>query len=138
MKKSGIYALLSLGLIISSCATDKKDDPNSPSTDVRDKFVAYWNVTENSAVAGTISHTVNIVKSTTNSTEIQLNNFSGLSVSARASINNNVITIPYQQLGSIGFTKGSGTLTNATSISMSYTTTIGTNRDSCTAIYTKQ
>lgn len=138
MKKLGVYLIISLGLILSSCASDKKDDPNSPSTDVRDKFIGYWNVNENSAIAGTNSHPVNIVKSTTNSTEIQLNNFSGLSVSARATINNNVITIPYQQLDSIGFTKGSGTLNSATSISMNYTTTISTNRDSCTAIYTKQ
>lgn len=128
------------GLLITSCASDKKDDPSapSPSTDNRDKFVGYWNVNENSATAGTNTHTVNIVKSSSNSNEIQLNNFSSLSVSARASINNNIITIPYQQLGSIGFTQGSGTLTSATSISMNYTTTISTNRDSCSAIYTKQ
>ncbi|MBC7694455.1 MAG: hypothetical protein H7141_03310 [Burkholderiales bacterium] len=140
MKKLFYLTGLVGALFVSSCASDKKDDPNAPqpTTDVRDKFVAYWNVNENSATAGTNTYTVNIIKSTTNSGEILLNNFSGLSVSARASVNNNVLTIPYQTLGSIGFTKGTGTLTSATNISMNYTTTISTSRDSCTAIYTKQ
>ncbi|MCD6018551.1 MAG: hypothetical protein K0S53_1672 [Bacteroidetes bacterium] len=140
MKKLLYLSVALSGLFMASCASDKKDDPNAPepTTDPRDKFVAYWNVNENSATAGTNTHTVNIIKSTTNSSEVLINNFSGLSVSARATINNSILTIPYQQIGSIGFTKGSGTLTNATNISMSYTTTISTSRDSCTATYTKQ
>lgn len=140
MKKISYLSVLFIGLVIASCADNKSDDPSSPAptTDARDKFVGYWNVNENSALTGPNSHTVNIVKSTTNSSEIQLNNFSGLSVSARASVNNNILTIPYQQLGSVGFTQGTGTLTSATSISFNYTTTIGTSRDSSTAVYTKQ
>lgn len=146
MKKISYLSVLFLGLVVASCADNKSDDPSAPepTTDARDKFVAYWSVNENSALTGPNSHTVNIVKSTTNSNEIQLNNFSGLSVSARASVNNNILIIPHQSLipsGStnpIGFTQGTGTLTSATSISFSYTTTIGTSRDSSTAVYTKQ
>lgn len=140
MKKINFLSLLFLGLIAASCADNKSDDSSSPepTSDSRDKFVAYWNVNETSALTGPNSHTVNIVKSTTNSNEVQLNNFSGLSLSARASVNNNILTIPYQQLGSLGFTQGTGALTSATSISFNYTTTIGTSRDSSTAIYTKQ
>ena len=104
---------MAAALAITSCASDDKDEP-SPSTDIRDNFVAYWNVIENSSViGGANSFVVNITKSTTNSNEIVINNFSGLPVSARASVSNNNITIPYQQLGTIGFTQGSGTLTNA-------------------------
>lgn len=140
MKKIAYFTIIATGIILASCASDKKDDPTAPapSTDPRDKFVAYWNVNENSATAGTNTHTVNIVKSTSSSSEISINNFSGLSVAARATINNNILTIPYQQLGSIGFTQGTGTLTGATSISLNYTTTIATSRDSSTAVYTKQ
>lgn len=140
MKKIAYFTLIVTGIILASCASDKKDDPTAPapSTDPRDKFVAYWNVNENSATAGTNTHTVNIVKSTSSSSEISINNFSGLSVAARATVNNNILTIPYQQLGSIGFTQGTGTLTGATSISLNYTTTIATSRDSSTAVYTKQ
>lgn len=139
MKKSLYISIAVIGLLITSCASDKKDDSATPepSTDPRDKYVAYWNVSENSAVAGTNTHTVNIIKSTTNSSEIIINNFSGLSVSARASVSNNNLTIPYQQIGTIGFTKGSGIFNGTNSISMTYTTTISTSRDSCTATYTK-
>ncbi len=139
MKKLIHFTIILTGMFVASCAEDKKDDPISPSTDARDKYVAYWNVIENSSVAGQNSFVVNITKSTTNSSEIILNNFSGLSVSARASVSNSILTIPYQQIGTVGFTQGSGTLTNATSISLSYTNTIGaSSADNCTAIYTKQ
>lgn len=139
MKKLINFAIILSGIFVASCAEDKKDDPVSPSIDARDKYVAYWNVIENSSVAGQTSFVVNIAKSTSNSGEIILNNFSGLSVSARASVNNNILTIPYQQIGTIGFTQGSGTLTNATSISLNYTNTIGSSSaDPCTAVYTKQ
>ncbi len=139
MKKIFYFNLLICSFTLFSCAEASKDEDSlNPNTDLRDKFVGYWTANENSALAGTNSHTVNIIKSTNNSSEILLNNFSGLSVSARASVNNNLLTIPFQQIGQIGFTKGSGTLTSASSISLSYTTTTGTSRDSSTAVYTKQ
>jgi PBP1b-binding outer membrane lipoprotein LpoB len=139
MKKLTYLSIVAVALILASCAKDSKDDPAAPSptTDPRDQYVAYWNVSENSATVGVTTHTVNIVKSTTNSSEVLLNNFSGLSVSARATVNNNHLTIPYQQLGSIGFAQGSGTLTTASKIDMTYTTTISGNRDSSIAVYTK-
>lgn len=138
MKKLLYLSISIAGLLITSCASNSKDDDSiEPSTDPREKYVAYWNVNENSAVAGTNTHTVNIIKSTTNSNEIIINNFSGLSVSARASVSNNNLTIPYQQIGSIGFTQGSGTFNGSNSIAFTYTTTISTSRDSCTATYTK-
>jgi PBP1b-binding outer membrane lipoprotein LpoB len=137
MKKLIYSSVLILGLILASCAPDKAEEP-SPNLDDRDKYVADWSVSENSAVAGTNAYTVKIIKSTTNSGEIILNNFSGLSVSARATVNGKSLTIPYQQIGTIGFTQGKGTLSSSnTSISMNYTTTISTSRDSCTAVYTK-
>jgi hypothetical protein len=97
MKKLLYLSIAITGLLITSCASNNKDEDDSitPSTDPREKYVAYWNVSENSAVAGTNTHTVNIIKSTTNSSEIIINNFSGLSVSARASVSNNNLTIPY-------------------------------------------
>lgn len=140
MKKLTAFAFVLSGLLIASCASDKNDDPNAPqpSTDPRDKFVAYWLASENSALAGTNSYSVNIIKSTTNSNEILINNFYGIpSSSVRASVNNNALTIPYQQIGTIGFTKGSGTLSNANSMTLTYTTTISTSRDSSVASYTK-
>ncbi len=141
MKKIGLFTCLVIGLAVTSCASDKSDDPNAPapSTDARDKFVAYWLASENSALAGTNSYTVNIIKSTSNSNEILINNFYGIpATSVRASVNNNIITIPIQLFGVNNIAQGTGTLTSATNISLNYTTTVGTNRDSCTTIYTKQ
>jgi hypothetical protein len=138
MKKIHYLLFIAASIAISSCASDNQD-PVSPSTDLRDNFVAYWNVIENSTIAGQNSFVVNIAKSTTNANEIILNNFSGLSQSARASVSNNNITIPYQQVGTVGFTQGSGTLTNANTMSLTYTNTIGaTAADNCTAVFTKQ
>lgn len=139
MKKLLYISIAITGLLITSCASNSKDDDDAlaPSTDNRDKYIAYWNVNENSAIAGTNTHTVNIIKSPSNSSEIIINNFSGLSVSARASVSNNNLTIPYQTIGSIGYAQGSGTFNGSNSIAFTYTTTISTSRDSCTATYTK-
>lgn len=129
---------IAISIFITSCAADKEDETLSPSSDSRDQYVGYWNASETSALAGINTHVVNISKSSSSSSEIIINNFSGLSVSARASINNNSFSIPYQVLASIGFTQGSGTINSSSQISLSYTTTTGPSRDSCTAIYTKQ
>lgn len=143
MKKSVNYiTAIATGLILASCASDSKDDPSSPSpsTDSRDKYVAQWNVTEHSAgPAGTTSYTVNITKSTSLSSEILIANFYGMpSSSVRATVNNNSFTIPYQVVPSGFVVGGSGTLSSATVINLTYTTAIGTDRDSCTATYVKQ
>lgn len=134
-------SFITVAIFFASCASNKNDDPNSqqPSSDLRDNFVANWNVTENSTFANQTSFVVNITKSTTNSNEIILNNFSELSESVRASVSNNNITIPYQQIGIVGFTQGSGTLTNANTMSLTYTNSIGPPpADNCTAVFTKQ
>lgn len=142
MKKLISFSILTASLLFASCASDKKDDPLAPTTstgDERDKFVATWSVNETSTVlGGTANHTVTITKSTALSSEILINNFSGLSASARASVSGSLITIPYQQLASLGFAKGSGTLTSSTNINMTYTTAINGGNDTCSAIYTKQ
>lgn len=139
MKKLLYISMAVVGLLITSCASDKKDDPDSPepSTDPRDRYVSHWSVIENTSSSGTNTHTVNITKSTTNSSEIIIDNFSSLPVSVRASVNNNNLTIPFQQMGSIGFTQGSGVYNGSNSISLAYTTTISTSVDTCTATYTK-
>jgi hypothetical protein len=134
--------IIATGLLLASCASDSKDDPTSPSpgTDNRDKYVAHWLATENSAgPAGTTSYTVNITKSSSLSSEILIANFYGMpSSSVRATVNNNSFTIPYQAVSGGFVVGGSGTLSSSTVINLSYTTAIGTDRDSCTATYVKQ
>ncbi len=134
----GLFAFL-VSLSIASCSNDNKNESTSPTNDARDKFVAYWLANENSALAGPTAYTVNIIKSTTNSNEILIYNFYGIpNSSVRASISNNQLIIPYQIFGGNNFTQGNGLLTSANNISLNYTTTVGTNRDSCSAVYTKQ
>lgn len=134
---SGIACLL----LAASCASDKKeDDPQAPSptTDGRDQFVAYWNVNENSAAAGPNNYTVNIVKSQVNANEVLMNNFYGIpGSSVRASVSGISLNIPYQSVPSGFVIGGKGTLVNSNKITMTYTAQLGTNRDSCTADYTK-
>lgn len=143
MKKVISFSILTVSLFFASCASDKKDDPLAPTTstgDERDKFVATWSVNETSALlGGSSSHTVTISKSSAISSEILINNFYELpSSSVRASVNNSIVTIPYQSVSGGFVVGGKGTMNNATTINLTYTTAIGTDRDSCSAIYTKQ
>lgn len=142
MKKIVFGSVVLLSLFIVSCAPDKKDDPTSPSnptTDTRDKFVAYWNVNEHSTLlGGNSTHTVNIVKSGTLESDIIIYNFYGVTSSAvRATVSNNSFTIPYQSIQG-GYVKGgSGSLSGSTTINLNYTVAL-TSQDTCTAVYTKQ
>jgi hypothetical protein len=143
MKTFRNYALIiATGLLLASCASDSKDDPDSPTPaiDSRDKYVAHWNVSENSAlIGGTTSHTVNITKSSSLSSDILIANFYGMpSSSVRATVSNNSFTIPYQPVSGGYVVGGSGTLSSSTVINLTYTTAIGTDRDSCSATYVKQ
>jgi len=140
MKKLITSGLFLTALFFASCAADSKDDPNSPapSTDVRDKFVSYWSASEHSAlIGGTTSHTVNISKSTSLSSDILIANFYGLpSSNVRATVSNSSFIIPYQQVSGGFVIGGSGTLSGS-AINLTYTTAIGTDRDSCTTTYSK-
>jgi len=141
MKKI-IFSLSVLSILfIVSCAPDKTDDPlaPSPTTDVRDKFIGTWQCNENSKVSGNTSYTIAISKSTTNTTEVLIDKFYDLQAQARASVSGNNLSIPYQQLGSIGFASGSGVLaSSAVNLALSYTTNIAGNKDTCTANCVKQ
>ncbi len=137
-----IYGLFLIGgLFIVSCKPDKEEDPTSPSpsTDARDKYVGHWLCNETSKVSGNTSYTINISKSSSSTSEILIDHFYDLQAQARAGVSGNSISIPYQQLGTIGFASGSGNLSSTgTSLSMSYTTNIAGNKDTCTAVCTKQ
>jgi len=140
-------SFLTIGLLVISCKPDKKDDPTAPTTpvtDARDKFIANWNVSENSTTSSTPNtYTVNITKSGSLSNAVIIENFYGLNTyTVYANVSNSTLTIPYQQVrnntaATIGFAAGSGTLTNSSRINLTYTTTVSVNRDSCTSVYTK-
>jgi len=134
-------ACMMMASMVISCTTDKEDDPASPSptSDARDKYTGSWLCNETSKVSGSTSYTISISKSTTSSSEILIDHFYDLQAQARASVSGNSISIPYQQLGSLGFASGSGVLaSNGTNLSLTYTTNIAGNKDTCTANCVKQ
>ena len=139
MKKL-IYIFFSFSILyFTSCKPDKTDDPLTPSSDDRDKYIGVWLCNETSQVSGNTSYTINISKSNSSSSEVLIDKFYDLQAQARASVVGNNMTIPYQQLGSIGFAAGSGTLSGTgNTMSLKYTTNIGGNKDTCTANCTKQ
>lgn len=147
MKQLIYGSLLLSSILLVSCAKEDTNDPNSPSTpssDVRDAFVASWNVTENSTTSTTPnSYIVAITKLTSNSTAIVINNFYGLNTySVSATVSGNTFSIPYQSIknntnGTIGFAIGSGTLATPTKINITYTTSISGGRDSCNSVFMK-
>lgn len=145
MKKLFYISILAISIGTISCAKDEKTNPPiSPSTDARDGYIANWTASEISTTSGTPnSYTVNITKSSTVSAAITIENFYGLSgYTVSATVSNNTFTIPYQTIKNntnspIGFASGSGTLTNASKINLTYTTSITGNRDSCTTVYSK-
>ncbi len=135
----GIVIVFVIGL--ASCTPDKKDDPTAPSptTDARDKYIGSWLCNEFSKISGQTSYTISISKSSSSSSDILIDHFYDLQAQARASVSSNNITIPYQQLGTIGFAAGSGTLSSTGSnLSLYYTTNVAGNRDTCTASCVKQ
>ncbi len=147
MKKIIYISSLLFSVILISCAKEDSTDPNSPSTpssDVRDAFVANWNVTENSTTSTTPnSYVVGITKQASSSTAIVINNFYGLNTySVSATVSGNFFNIPYQSIknntnSTIGFAIGSGTLATNTKINITYTTSISGSRDSCVSVFTK-
>ncbi|MBS1635144.1 MAG: hypothetical protein JST26_04410 [Bacteroidetes bacterium] len=137
--KSAVLAFVLLTGIV-ACAPDKKEDPVSTpaNTDDRDKYVGHWLCNEVSKVTGPTSYTINITKSSASSTEILIDHFYDLATTAKANVSGTSVTIPYQQLGSFGFAAGSGTLSTATQLNLTYTTNISGNKDTCTASCVKQ
>lgn len=139
MKKIFFLNFIILGFWLASCTPDKKEDIISPAIDARDKYLGSWTCNETSQVSGSTSYPISISKSSTNSSEILISRFYDIpSQEVRASVTDNTISIPYQQLGNVGFTKGTGSInSNGSNLSLAYSTTVSANTDTCTASCTK-
>lgn len=141
MKKVLYFIIVLTTLYLSGCKSDSKDDPLAPSAaDERDQFVGTWLCNETSKSLPATAYTITISKSTTNSTDIIINKFYDLLTQARATVNSNKITIPYQSLTGLGFASGTGTLSaSGNNLYMNYIVKISSNdNDTCTANCVKQ
>jgi hypothetical protein len=131
------FALILLVFAASSCAPEEEEP--TP-VDDRDKFVSAngWSCQENSSQTGASTFTVHITKSSSNTAQIQLENFYnyGFQNKAIASVNGSSFTIASQQISG-NTVQGSGTLQSNGSITMNYTVNTGSAIDTCTAVMTK-
>lgn len=134
MKKIG--GLLLFVLFFSSCEKEKND--TEPTLD---NFVGVWNCVETSSLNGGASFEVHINKSTTVSSQINIENFYnyGFSFIAYAEVNaaSTEFVIPAQIIQG-NTVSGSGMLVGTETINMSYTVDNGSDIDYVTASLTKQ
>lgn len=133
---SRLALILSI-LAVSSCQPDEEEEPTP--VDERDKFVASWTCQENSTQTGPSTFTVHITKSSSNSSQIQLENFYnfGFQNKAIATISGSSFSIASQQISG-NTISGSGALQSNGTITMNYTVNNGSAIDTCSAVMTKQ
>ena len=139
MKKISTYFLLlfTISVILISCT--KEDETETGPVDARDKFVAAWACHENSNQTVTNPvFTVNIILSTSNSTQLLLENFYGLGSSnkAYATISGDSLFIPAQTLAG-NTVWGKGALQGASTLKLNYSVDDGSITDIVTATLTK-
>lgn len=118
-----------------SCQPEEEPTP----ADARDPFVASWTLNENSSQIGASTYTVHINKSTTNTSQVQIENFYniGFNFKATADISGTSVTIPQQTYNSNQL-HGSGSKTGANTITLTYYMNNGSTVDTCTATLTRQ
>ena len=128
-------ATVSLVALLSSCQPDEQPAP----ADDRDVYVASWTCNENSSQIGASTYTVHINKSTTNASQVLIENFYnfGFSFKAIVDISGTNMTIAQQTLNSNQL-HGSGTKSGANTINLTYYMNNGSTIDTCTATLTRQ
>lgn len=129
-----IPALIPVALLLVSCQPDEAEP-----ADDRDKFVDIWHVTETSSQVGQTNYDVHINLSTTNTSQVLIENFYnfGMSHKAVATVSGTSLTFASQTLNG-GQLQGNGSMSGNNTINMSYTMNDGSGIDTCTAVYTRQ
>jgi hypothetical protein len=127
-------AAFSTVAVFSSCQPDEQPAP----ADARDVYVAAWTCSENSAQAGQSNYEVHINKSTTNASQVFMEDFYhfGFGYKAIVDISGTSLTIALQTLNSTQI-HGSGTKTGANTINLTYYVNDGSTIDTCTAVLTR-
>lgn len=130
--KTFFGAAIIVTALFSSCQPDETPDS-------RDSYVASWAVNESSSQIGTTNYTVHINVVSSNTTQVQIENFYniGFGFKAIADISGSAITLP-QQTYNGNQLHGSGTKTGANTINMTYYVNNGTTIDTCTATLSRQ
>jgi hypothetical protein len=128
-----------IAIMVSFLTSCEPDEPNGDNNGpARDKFIGTWTCVESS----NLTYTVKILASSSNESEVLLENFHHLGQNEHAigSIAGYSITIPEQTMCDGEWdVKGSGLMTaNQKTISFQYTVAGGPNLETVNATYTKQ
>jgi hypothetical protein len=132
--KKVILAVLPLTFIAFSCQPEEEGP-----LDERDKFVDVWQCVEQSSQIGQTTYDVHINLSTTNTSQVLMENFYnvGFSFKAVANVSGSNLTLN-QQTYNASQLQGSGSLSGNNTINMNYTVNDGSAIDTCTAVLTRQ
>lgn len=141
MKTAKLFRLgLSALVLTFTLVSCQPDDPEPTPTDDRDKFVGAWTCPENSSQNGNSTFTIHINKSTSNSAQIEIENFYNASFSNRATatVSGNTFSASGQPYAGFTITSLSGNSTGASTLTMNYIIQNGSIYDTCSANCTKQ
>ena len=127
--------------VVSSCTKtcDEGFEGDKCDTEIREKVVGTYSVTEDCTVTGGATYSVSITKSGTDVTKVLINPMGGYpSSTGTVSVDGTSITIAEQTTGGYTFS-GSGTINNGgASITVTYTVGTGGVSETCNGTWTKQ
>lgn len=129
-----LLALSPVALFAVACVPDEAGP-----TDDRDKFVDVWHCVEQSSQIGQTPYDIHINLSSTNTSQVLLENFYnvGFSFKAVATVSGSNLTLASQTYNGSQL-QGSGSMNGNNSINMSYTVNDGSAIDTCTSTLTRQ
>ena len=139
MLKSLSYRISTLAAVaVALFAVSCQPDTTEPADD-RDKFVDVWHCVEQSSQVGQTNYDIHINLSTTNTSQVLMENFYnvGFSFKAVANISGTSLTLN-QQTYNASQLQGSGSMSGNNTINMNYTVNDGSSIDTCTAVLTRQ
>lgn len=127
-------AIIPVAFFVVSCQPDQAEP-----ADDRDKFVDVWHVVETSSQIGNTNYDVHINLSTTNTSQVLMENFYnvGFSFKAVAGVSGTSLTLANQTYNASQL-QGNGSMNGNNTINMSYTVNDGSSIDTCTAVFTRQ
>ena len=124
-------------MLVASCAPEEEEDTTP--TDPRDKYVGTWSCAEKSQLYSDYSYQANIKKSTTNTSQVLIENFYnlGFNTNVVASVSSTTLNISQQTVSGQAIS-GNGTSSGNNTINFSYIANDGGNAvDTVTVAFTK-
>lgn len=129
-----MFTVIAVSLFAVSCQPDEAEP-----ADDRDKFVDVWHCVEQSSQVGQTNYDVHINLSTTNTSQVLMENFYnvGFAFKAVANISGSSVTLN-QQTYNASQLQGSGSMSGNNTINLNYTVNDGSSIDTCSAVLTRQ